>query len=85
MGGARRRSFWRDDTGYVCAFKLFDNLDRLDFVVEVSDTRTTTHNGEEDDVENGSVRVSGYVPAPGTAMGSFDSSTLMGGYYPFSP
>ena len=79
MGGARRRTFWRDDTEYVYTFKPFDKFDRLDFVVEVSETRNTTDDGDKDDVENGSVRVGGYVPVPGSAVGSVDTSTFMGG------
>jgi hypothetical protein len=78
MGGGRRRTFWRNDTRYAYAFKPFDNLVRLDFVVEVSDTRTTTHHGDKDDVENGSVRVGSNALVPGSGVSSFDTSTFMG-------
>ena len=58
-------------------FIPFDNFDSLDFAVEVSDARTATHNSDEDDMENGSVRAGGYVPVPGSAVGSFDTLMCM--------
>lgn len=79
MGGARRSSFWGNDTGYACAFKPFGYNDRRDFVVEVSDTHTAAHNSDEDDMENGSVRADGYAPVPGSAVGSFYTLVLIGG------
>lgn len=61
------------------AFKPFGNLDRLNVVVQVSDSRTATHNSDEDDMENGSVRASGHAQVPGSPVGSFGFLMLMNG------
>ena len=60
-------------------FKPFGNLDSLDFVVEVSDACTATHNGDEDDMENGSVHAGGNVLVPGSAVSPSDTLMFMGG------
>jgi hypothetical protein len=60
------------------AFKSLGKLDKFNVVVQVSDSRTATHNGDEDDMENGSVRASGYAPVPESAVGSFDILMVMG-------
>ena len=80
MGGARRCSFWRNDTGYACAFNLslLAIINRLGFVVEVSDTHTAAHNSDEDDMENGSLRADGYARVPGSAVGSFYTLMFIG-------
>ncbi|KAH8998808.1 hypothetical protein EDB86DRAFT_2910195 [Lactarius hatsudake] len=58
------RYIFRDNDG-----SLWEGQEGTHFgeMTRVSDTRTTTHNGDEDDVENGSVRVGGYAPVPGSA------------------
>lgn len=62
--------------------RLWEGQEGAQFGVmtRVSDARTTTHNGGKDDVQNGSARVGGYAPVPGSAVGSFDTLMLsMGG------
>jgi len=43
---------------------------RFGEMTRVSDSRTATHNSDEDDMENGSVRASGYAPVSGSADGT---------------
>ncbi|KAF8273855.1 hypothetical protein EI94DRAFT_1079986 [Lactarius quietus] len=73
--GMKRVGYDADSSKYLFRDKdgcLWEGQEGARFgeMTRVSDTRTVTHNSDEDDMENGSVSAGSHAPAPGSAAGT---------------